>query len=148
MYHSITFGNGTLSGGKNTWDDWHLIPSSRPTVAQAGPSVNYTEIPGRKDGPINTSTYLTGAIIYGQRSGSFEFIVDNDHEYWETLRMRMAEYLHGKTMKMCLEDDPDYYYEGRFSLSAWTSESWNSKVTINYVVKPYKYSNKNSLKSL
>ena len=24
MYHSITFGN------KNTWNDWHLIPTSRP----------------------------------------------------------------------------------------------------------------------
>ena len=53
--------------------------------------------------------------------------------------MKIAAYLHGKSMKMCLEDDPNFYYEGRFSLGEWKSESWNSKVTINYAVGPYKY---------
>ena len=144
MYHSITFGDGTLDSkghftGKNTWDDWYLIPSSRPTVAQAPVQTTYVDIPGKADGPIDLTEYLTGAPVYGQRSGSFEFIVDNDHEYWETLRARIASYLHGKTMKMVLEDDPGYYYEGTFSLSDWKSESWNSKITINYALGPYKY---------
>lgn len=144
MYHSITFGDGTLVDGhfvgKNTWTDWHLIPSSRPTMAQPGITTNFLEVPGRKDGPIDACDFLTGSVIYGQRSGSFDFIVDNDHEYWETIRSKITSYLHGKRMKMCLEDDPDYYYEGRFTVGDWRSESWNSKVTINYNVKPYKYS--------
>lgn len=150
MYHSITFGDGTLNQdgkfvGKNTWEDWHLIPSSRPTIAQAGVSTTFVDIPGRRDGPIDLSEYLTGGIVYGQRSGSFEFIVDNDHEYWITIQMKIAQYLHGKRMRMVLEDDPEYYYEGRFTLNDWKSESWNSKITINYVVGPYKYRIKDDL---
>lgn len=152
MYHSITFGDGTLYpsnysiiekrgqfAGTNTWDDWHLIPSTRPVVAQAGVSTNFVDIPGRSAGPIDLSEYLTGSPVYTSRSGSFEFIVDNDHEYWETIRSKIATFLHGKRMKMCLEDDPEYYYEGRFALTDWKSESWNSLVIINYSVGPYKY---------
>ena len=141
MEHSITFGeiSGNRIVGRNTWSDWHLIPSSRPVVAQAGVSTAYVDIPGRKDGPRDATENLVNRVVYGQRSGSFEFLVENDHEYWETLRMKIAGYLHGKNMKMCLEDDPEYYYEGRFSLSEWKSESWNSKITINYAVKPFKY---------
>lgn len=146
VYHSITFGydkdNITSDGklvGSNTWDDWHLIPSSRPTVAQAQPITSMVEIPGREDGPIDMSEYLTGSMQYGQRSGSFEFIVDNDHENWITLMERISSYIHGKKLYMTLEDDPNYYYEGRFTLNEWKSESWNSKVVINYVVGPYKY---------
>lgn len=141
MYHSITFGtisNGIISG-KNTWDDWHLIPSSRPTVAQAGVSISQMDIPGRKDGPINSTNFLTGTPVYSARSGNFEFYVDNDHEYWETIRMNIANYLGGKKMKMILEDDPDYYYEGRFALNNWQSEANWSIVTISYALEPYKY---------
>lgn len=142
--HSITFGDGTLDAhghfaGKNTWDDWHLIPSSAPVVAQAGVSTNFVDIPGRTDGPIDMSTYLTGRIIYGARSGSFQFIVDNDHEGWESIRRKIADFLHGQRMKMCLEDDPGFYYEGRFSLNEWRIEASNSTVSINYALGPYKY---------
>ena len=144
MYHSITFFDGVLDQqgkpvGKNTWDDWYLIPSSRPTVAQAGVSTSFVDIPGRRDGPFDMTEYLTGGVVYGQRSGSFEFIVDNDHEYWETLRNTIASYIHGKRMRIILEDDPGFYYEGRFAVSGWSSESWNSKVTISYTLNPYKY---------
>lgn len=141
--HSITFGDGTLVdgkfAGKNTWKDWHLIPSKRPVVAQAGVSTNFVDIPGRVDGPLDMSEYLTGSVQYGARSGSFEFLVDNDHEDWESIRTKIVDFLHGKRMKMCLEDDAKYYYEGRFSLDEWRSESWNSSIVINYAVGPYKY---------
>lgn len=142
MYHSITFSNdldSTVTGrlvGKNTWDDWHLIPSSRPSVAQAGVSTNFVDIPGRSTGPIDMTEYLTGSVVYGQRKGSFEFIVDNDHESWVTLQNKIVNYIHGKRLRMSLEDDPTHYYEGRFTVSDWKSESWNSKITINYVLDP------------
>lgn len=147
MYHSITFQD--LSGNsRNTWTDWHLIPSSRPVVAQAGVSSTFTEIPGRKDGPIDNSKLLTGKLQYSNRSGSFEFLVDNDHEYWETIRSKIVEFLHGKRMRVILEDDPDYYYEGRVSLNEWRSESWNSRVTIAYMLGAYKRHRTTGQKSL
>lgn len=141
--HSITFGTGTVQNkkfvGKNTWYDWHLIPSSKPIVAEAGVSTNYVDIPGRRDGPIDMSEYLTGGIVYGARSGSFQFMLHPDFGHWEELRLEIIEYLHGKKMKMCLSDEPDYYYEGRFSISEARSEATCTTITISYAVGPYKY---------
>lgn len=137
--HSITF--GSLSGGKivgkNTWDDWHLIPSSRPKVSLPGVQLNIVDIPGR-DGGLDFSDYLTGQPVLSDRSGSWEFLVDNDHEDWMTIKTAIMDYLHGKRLQCALEDDPSYYYEGRFNLNEWRSESWNSVVIIDYVVGPSK----------
>ena len=142
--HSITFGDGTLDEkgrftGKNTWKDWHLIPSTRPTVAEAGPVTNFVDIPGRRLGPIDTTEYLTGGVVYGARSGSFEFQIANDYEYWESIRRHVVNYLHGKRMKMVLEDDPGWYFEGRFSVGGIKPGAVSSSITINYVLGPYKY---------
>lgn len=145
MYHSLTFATsandqetGTLVG-VNTWTDWHLIPASRPTMTLPKPSTNLIEIPGR-DGTYDMSSYLTGGVSFGDRTGSFDFYVDNDHEHWITIYRKIATYLHGKRLFMCLaDDDPGYYYEGRFSLNSWKSEPTNSMVTIEYQVGPYKY---------
>ncbi len=40
MYHSITIGN------KNTWDDWHLIPATRPLFNPPTVKTNMVNIPG------------------------------------------------------------------------------------------------------
>ena len=135
MYHSITFDNGTET--RNTWDDWYLIPSTRPTPAAPGIRLNLVTIPGR-NGSLDFTDYLTGSPIRESRQGSFEFLVDNDHEDWIVIKNKILEFLHGKELKMILEDDPNFYYEGRFSLNDWKSESWNSKIVINYIVGPDK----------
>lgn len=149
MYHSITFGDGTLypSGhekegqfsGVNTWDDWHLIPASRPVIASPGVSSHYVDIPG-KSGGVDMTDYLRGRPIYGARSGNLEFYVDNDHEHWETIRMKIMNFLHGRKYKICLEDDPRFFWEGRFAMNEWKSEAVCSKIVINYALDPYKTS--------
>lgn len=147
MYYSITFGDGSLypeshekAGqmmGKNTWEDWHLIPSSRPVIASPGFSSKFVDIPGRS-GAIDLSDYLCGRPVFGDRSGSLEFYVDNDHEHWETIRMKVMNYVHGRRYKICLEDDPRFYWEGRFTMSDWRSEANNSKITLTYALSPFK----------
>lgn len=140
MYHSITFTVGSTS--KNTWNQFHLIPSTRPVVAQPTPTFKYVDIPGR-DGSIDLTNYLIGRPTYSDRSGSFKFYVANDYGRWEKRKLDLAKFFDGKKeMKMELEDDPHYYYLGRFYLADWTPGASNSEVTINYRVKPYKYDSK------
>ena len=146
--HSISFGKlkTVTSGGitryefdttANTWTDWHLIPSSRPSVAHPSVVTKFIEIPGA-DGVLDLTTYLTGRPVYGQRQGSFSFIVDNDHEYWETIRQKIVRTIHGNTILMRLDDDPQYYYEGQFSVGQWKSGANNSEIEISYQLQPYK----------
>lgn len=132
MYHSITFGD------KNTWDDWFLIPSSRPVFNPPKVKTVYIDIPGA-DWHLDMSESLTGEVVYEGREGSLEFIVDNGHRTWSELYSDIMDYLHGQQMRAVLEDDPSYYYEGRFAVNQWKSDPHNSKITIDYNVAPYKF---------
>lgn len=143
--HSLTFSDGTreTSGkrtgylkGYNTWTTWHLIPTSKPVVAGPSPKTSYVEIPGRH-GALDLSTYLTGGIVFGSRSGSWEFVIDNGWAHWDTIRRDLYTKLHGKEFKIVLEDVPMWYWTGRVAVSDYKAEGSNNKVTINYVLDPY-----------
>ena len=133
MYHSITIGD------KNTWDDWHLIPTSRPIFSPPEAKTTYVELAGI-DGQVDLSESLTGYPLFGTRSGSFEFYVVDGEDYgtWSKRYSEIMEYLHNRRLKAFLEDEPEYYYEGRFNVSQWQSGQYWSGVTIAYVVDPYK----------
>lgn len=131
MYHSITFGD------KNTWDDWHLIPSTRPLFNPPDVKTHIVDIPGA-NGQIDLTESLTGYPLYENRTGSWEFNVVNGYQDWDVLYSEILGYLHGKTMKAYLEDNPYFYYEGRFEVNEWKSDKWWSKITIDYNVYPYR----------
>lgn len=139
LFHSVTFGS------KNTWDDWHLVPSSRPVINPPAQKTKTLDIPGA-DGLIDLSTSLTGYPVYQNRTGSIEFLVMNDYnpwgatyDAWNETYSDISDYLHGQTMRMILDDDDKYYYEGRFAVNSWKSDSNWSKITIDYDVGPYKW---------
>lgn len=138
MYHSVTFGN------KNTWDDWRLVPSSRPVFNPPSQKVKTLEIPGG-DGILDLSQSLTGYPVYQNRTGSIEFYVMNDFKPWHMAYSDIMDYLHGQTMRATLEDDPEYFYEGRFTVNSWKSEKNWSKIVVDYNVGPYKWSNSSSI---
>lgn len=140
-YHSLTFTKGRDT--VNTWDNWSLIPSSRPVVAAPTPAYKYVEIPG-KDGSLDLTDYLVKGPTYSNRQGSFEFYVTNlisKHGYsvWISRKEEIASFLDGSKMKMMLDDDPEYYYIGRFFLKEWRNEASFSKVIIDYTIEPFKY---------
>lgn len=147
MYHSITIGTlGTKSEsgsvrslirGKNTWDDWHLIPSTRPLVNPPRPNTKGVQIPGM-NGTVDMSRVLTGYMTYQNRSGSWEFIVENGHLDWATTYSTIMAYLHGKEMYCVLEDDDKYFYKGLLSVNSWKSDKSWSLIAIDYDLYPYK----------
>ena len=145
QYHSVILRYINQSGETikemNTWDDWHLVPTSRPLFAQPSPKTQYIEIPGA-DGSIDLTESLTPYPVYKNRTGSLEFIVMNGYESWDVKLSMINNFLHGKKMRAILEDDAGYYYEGRFNVNNWKSNNngtW-SNITIDYNVAPYKTS--------
>lgn len=135
MYHSVYFGD------MNSYSDWHLVPDKRPVVAMPTPKATLIDVPGAS-GSVDLSEYLTKYPVYQNRKGTMRFNVLNGYEDWVTIHDKIADYLHGKRLRMRLEDDPNYYYEGRFFLKEWISNNngtW-SDIDIDYEVDPYKYS--------
>lgn len=138
-YHSITIGE------KNTWDDWHLVATSRPLVSPPPLKSAKLDIAGG-DGELDFTTLLSNKPTYGDRTGSWEFIVVNSEQLptvphqkkWTVLYSDIMAYLHGKKLKVILDDDPSYYYTGRLAVTDWTSGKGNSTITISYRLEPYK----------
>ena len=133
MYHSINI------SGVNTYERWHMVPSSRPLINLPPVKTNYVEIPGTSIVLDYTEMLLgSGKVAYGQRTGSWEFLLRPESK-WAEVYADLANYLHGKQHTIILEDDPDYYYKGRLSVNQWRSEEKNSTVTIDYTLNPFKY---------
>lgn len=143
MYHSISIGS------KNTWDDWHLIPSTRPVFKQPTLKTNFIDIPGG-NGQLDLSQALTGYPIYNNREGQLEFNVVNEPTHpwfrpWYDLCSEIANYLSGKRFRVVLEDDKEYYYEGTMTLNEWKSDKNWSKIVLDYNLDPFKWYGRTTL---
>lgn len=129
--HSITFGD------KNSWTDWHLIPTSKPVITPPTIKVKQVDIPG-VNGMIDLTTVLTGYPVYSNRTGSLDFILAPGFEYWVNADTTIMEYLRGRRMTMKLADDPDHYYIGTFVVAGLKTDARNNGLTINYDLYPFK----------
>lgn len=130
---------------RNTYRNWYLVPSKRPVFSTPAVKKHVVEIPGG-DGSIDMTEALAGRPTYSNRTGSFEFYVLNDYsEYgpkvydWVSIHEDLMAFLHGQRRYAVLEDDPGYFYDGRFTVDDWSSESDYARVTIGYDVAPFKY---------
>lgn len=158
MYHSITFAELTggtytndeavnadrkeLSGmlkGYNTWYDWHLIPTSRPTIAHPEVLTKFVQIPG-KSGQLDLTNYVCTKSVYANRTGTLQFYAIEEYTDYRVLRTEMMRILHGRKLRINLEDDPLYYYVGRIDVNGWVNEKSRPKISITYNLEPYKYS--------
>lgn len=137
MYHSL------IIDGKNTYDDFGLIPTSRPIINPSSPRYSYIEVPGMS-GVLDVSDSLTGKMSYENRTGSIEFLVQNKKK-WSDVYSELLAFMQGRFMRIVLEDDPLYYYEGRLHISSWKSNKNNSTITIDYDLSPFKYETKNAV---
>lgn len=134
MYHSITIGT------KNTWDDWKLIPLSRPLVNPPQVNTKFVEVPGY-NGTVDMTTVLNGKPTYSRRTGEWKFMVTHDYAgyNWIDVYNAILGYLHGSLLTVTLEDEPDWHYTGRLHLGSWESGANYSTATIGYELLPFKY---------
>lgn len=131
MYHSVTIGD------KNTWDDWHLIPSTRPTINPPKRVDKVVTIPGSSI-PLDMSNYNAGHPVYSNRTGNLVFEVVNDYRDWTEAFTDLGNYLQDRYDRMVLEDDPKYYFYGKFLLESWTPNKNWSEVSIAYDLYPFR----------
>lgn len=126
---------------------WHLVPTSRPLINPPEVKTEYVDIPGA-NGSLDYTEILSGAVHYGMREGSWEFMVLNDkYAYynrngtpdngWWKIYHEILEEIHGKYFsKIELESEPDRVYSGRLFVESWVTEKEYSKVTIKYKINP------------
>lgn len=154
--HKINFDGKRAGSGstRHTSLDWFLSPVERPSIDKAEVKESYIEIPGTNGG-LDLTESLTGSPLYNYIEGSFEFKILNDRKLpilnnkcelvsekeisWEYLNRDIRAFLNGKERYMMLEDDPSWFYKGRFTVGRYdASDGANSKIVIEYKVYPFK----------
>lgn len=134
--------NGGTFGGKHTLTDFGMYPKSKIIFAPPVLKTNYIDIPS-SNGSIDYTELTTGQVFYENRRGSVNFIILTGNTY-ETVYSQVLAHFHGKTMNVILDDDPNYFYRGRFSINDWYSREGVSSLTLDYNLEPYKYSINNT----
>lgn len=141
MYHSITFKEPGSNHSWNTYDDFFLVPKSRPLLAPPTLKEEKVDIPGRLDGPLDYTGVLNG-FRFDYRSGTWEFYVlkrEPRDGAWQDLYSSILSTLHGKDLYVILEDDPLHYYKAYIEVGAWRTAKDYSSITIAYRAMPKRY---------
>lgn len=139
--HDICFWKKSFSGSgynidfpKFAWEDFGLIPLSRPYIST--PKANYTlvQIPNSSS-RLNITDYMPGGMTYESRTGEWQFAIDHTKELWKnwyTGYYEVEDYFHGSRMLISLNDDSEKIYEGRIVVSAYEPGESYSKVMLSY----------------
>ena len=133
-FYSITI------NGKNTWDEWALMPVKEGKIEFATPEVKYesVEIAGSDDA-LDMSEVLTGYPLYESRKGSLGFRFYDNGVPARSRFDQIKNFMHGRKVKIINEDQPEYYYEGRVMVGDFKPKQGNwGDFELSYILNAYK----------
>lgn len=126
---------GVKFGIYHSYDDFNLILSQK-TIGTPSPKTETIDIPGG-DGVLDLTDFF-GEVKYNNRNLSFEFSTIVPQAQFMDLFSKVQDALHGQKMQIVLDDDSEWYYTGRISVSEWKAEKSIGKLTIDCDCEPYK----------
>lgn len=129
---------GVTFGDKHSFRDFGLYPKSKMIVDPPEVREVYIEIAGA-DGDLDITEALIGRANYESREGKFEFTVV-DREKWDYIYSNIMNTIHGRKMRVVLDDDPHYYYYGRVKIDSFNTKKHTGTITVEGYFEPYKKS--------
>ena len=138
--------NGVLFGNKHSFNDWGLLLKERPIISPPSVKTSYVDVIGA-NGSLDLTETMSDDVKYADREITCKFTVKDDRDKWHDICSNIQDYLHGQKMKIILDSDPTFYYEGRCRVDEWASSKVTSSIVIKAVVYPYKYERFSSLEA-
>ena len=127
---------GIRFGGLHSYNDLGLILGKKelgsPPVKE-----EKTNIPGA-DGTLDQTDFF-GGPKYDDVTHRFDFSTLAPADEFPTIFTRVKNALHGRKMRIILDDDPLYFYLGRCHVSPFTSENNVGMISVDCDCGPYKY---------
>lgn len=127
---TVTFGT------KNSYDDFGLILTDKD-IGFPEPKLEKVDVIGA-DGVIDLSEVLNDDIKYKTRKLQFTFTVLKGNKYWASTVADIANYLHGKKLRIQMDFDPVYYYTGRCKINSFKTSKRLCTITIDAECEPYR----------
>lgn len=106
---------------------------------------SYAAVPGR-DGYLDLSTALDGEIHYKSREIKLSFETSRHFagKNWPELLAQFYELVHGQSLNLCFDEDPDWYYTGRGTVTDFTRSGEKLTLKASVYCQPYKVSKTSS----
>ena len=130
--HGVTFDT------KHSYREWGLMLKVRPEISPPEPKMKLIAVPGSNT-VIDLTEALTGEVKYEPRRIKCIFCVVGGRPEWPAVYSAVLNDIHGKRMKIIMDDDPNYYYIGRVAVNQWESEEAIATIVIEADVEPFKY---------
>ncbi len=127
--------NGVKFGDKHSINDWNLLLVSKNIESPKIKKIE-VEIPGSDS--VKDLTDVFG-IKYYNRDLIFDFDIFSDYSNWWELHKDISNYLHGKKLKITLDQDNQYYYYGRCEISSFSNTKNVAHISILCNCEPYKF---------
>lgn len=127
---------GVQFGAYHSYDDLQLILTSKQLGSPAVKE-NKIDIPGA-DSALDLTDFF-GEPKYNDTVHKFEFSTMVPHKEFPTQFSRIKNAIHGKRLRIILDDDPAFFYWGRCKVSAFTSAKGIGTVSVECDCEPYKY---------
>lgn len=125
-----------LAGAEDFEEKYNLTPMGYG-VSTPEPRTNMVEIPGR-NGLMDLTSAL-GPVTYGQRSVWFAcMMVDTPRRLTERYSEILNKF-HGQRCRMVLDEEPDYYYDGRCLVSRDYIDNGTQAIRLELDADPLKY---------
>jgi len=127
---------GIKFGNYHSYDDLHLILNSKEIGA---PQVKTQKINiDGADSALDLTEFF-GDVKYEDVTHRFNFSTIVPQTDFLSLYSTIKNALHGRKMRIVLDDDPLFYYFGRLSVSKFTNEKNIGIISIEADCEPYKY---------
>ena len=137
--------NGVKFGDKHSITDWDLLMVGK-SIGDAEPKTKEVDIEG-SDGKLDLTEW-TGDVLYNNRTLIFNFDIYDSPSNWWTLKRQITNFLHGKKLKIILDQDKDYYYFGRCKITDFSNETTVAHITIECDCDPFIYKNEITTKTI
>lgn len=131
-------GFGATINGKHTWKDYRLVVSNTDVVGMPKPKTLFVDIPGSSK-RLDLSEALTGKCEYENRTLSFTLGGTGPIESWATRLSTFVHEIHGKEVQVVLDQDPDYYFEGRAEVKGFERIRTLGKIELEITCDAYKW---------
>lgn len=129
---------GATINGRHTYRDYGLYIGNIRQISPPAVKTTFIQIPAR-NGDIDVTEALTGYPVYGNRTLTLYLGGRKRRSEWVRFRDTIENEIHGKKVKVVFDDDPEFYWEGRATMSDdydRGQEVGSFTVTVN--VQPYK----------
>ena len=129
---------GVTFGNKHSYRAWKLLLKSKPVVSPPKPKTKLIQVPGTNTVIDLTESLTGGEVKYEPRIIRCEFYVVGGRSKWSAVYSAVLNEIHGKKMKIIMDDDPNYYYLGRVTIDDIYSNESAASIVISAEVEPYK----------